>query len=276
MTPQTERIFLLDTNVLSPEKFTEHDEWHGATLLTASTSAQELLGMQRPGRETGYEYALPSMDKLASHIRRGVPPEVYTRWINDHAKHRSVSRQTDLLDVPRSRLRAESRELGHAAIAIAHARGQDGLFNAYASRGLRGKKLRRVLGKWDFLRNSVDEVIPLDEEIVAFAVSLANQFVASGNRVKGTTRNTMNDMFVAATSLVENIALVTDDVQLKNFYQGHGWAVRDHGEVFVATPEPPSVVDSSDKRSNLRGNRYVNRPRNMRSTFYRILPSNKP
>lgn len=61
-------------------------------------------------------------------------------------------------------------------------------------------------------------------------MSLADPFVASGHRAKGTTRNTMNDMFVAATSFVEGIALFTYDAQLKSFYHEHGWAVKDRGE----------------------------------------------
>lgn len=36
-------LLLLDTNILSPEKLAEHGSWRGATLVTASTSAREVL-----------------------------------------------------------------------------------------------------------------------------------------------------------------------------------------------------------------------------------------
>ncbi len=52
-------LLLLDTNVLSPEKAAENASWSGYTLVTASTSAQEILGVQRPDREGRYRYALP-------------------------------------------------------------------------------------------------------------------------------------------------------------------------------------------------------------------------
>ena len=86
--------------------------------------------------------------------------------------------------------------MGHAAVAIAHETGQDRLFRAYASRGLRAKQLRRVLDKWEFLRSELEAVIPLNDAIAACAVVLANQFIDSGQHVKG-TRNTMDDTYVA-------------------------------------------------------------------------------
>lgn len=99
---------LLDTNVLSPEKLAEHGAWRGAKLVTASTSAQEVLGMQRPDREGRYRYALPLMDDRLA-LRADLMPDQFYRWVSDHAKHRPVARQTDSLIVPASRLRQESQ-----------------------------------------------------------------------------------------------------------------------------------------------------------------------
>lgn len=257
-------MLLLDTNVLSPDKLAENGSWSGSTLVTASTSAQEVLGMQRPDREGRYRYALPVMDDRLA-LRADLTPDQFFRWVSDHAKHRPVARQTDSLVVPASRLRQESRELGHAAVAIAHEAGQDRLFRAYASRGLRTRQLRRVLDKWEFLRSELDAVIPLDDAIAACAVTLANKFIDSGQRVKGTVRNTMNDMYVAATSLSAGIPLVTDDSQLKAFYREHGWTVTSGDDLYIASPEPPPDDGPLETAQVQRGDRYANRPRSLRS-----------
>lgn len=264
-------LLLLDTNVLSPEKLAENGSWSGSTLVTASTSAQEVLGMQRPDREARYRYALPLMDGRLRH-RADVPPDQFLRWASEHAKHVPVSKQTDSVIVPASRLRRESRELGHAAVAIAHETGQDRLFRAFASRGLRVKQLARVLDKWEFLRSELDAVIPLDNAIAVCAVTLANQFVDSGLHIKGTVRNTMNDMYVAATSLTTGIPLATDDVQLKAFYREHGWTVSSEDDLYIASPEPLSDVAPSDTSPEQRGDRYVNRPMGLRSHFDQTPP----
>jgi len=257
-------LLLLDTNVLSAEKLAENGSWSGSMLVTASTSAQEVLGMQRPDREGRYRYALPVIDDRLA-LGAQLMPDQFFRWMSEHAKHRPVAKRTDSLVVPASRLRQESRELGHAAVAIAHEAGQDRLFRAYASRGLRTKQLRRVLDKWEFLRSEVAAVIPLDDAIAACAVTLANTFIDSGQRVKGTVRNTMNDMYVAATSLTMGIPLVTDDQQLKAFYREHGWTVTSGDDVYIASPEPSSDTDPSSAAPARRGDRYSNRPPNLRS-----------
>lgn len=256
-------LLLLDTNVLSPEKLAENGFWNGLTLVTASTSAQEVLGMQRPDREGRYRYALPVMDSRLAH-RAHLSPDQFFRWVSDHAKHRPVARWTDSLVVPASRLRQESRELGHAAVAIAHEAGQDRLFRVYASRGLQAKQLRRVLDKWEFLRSELHAVIPLDNAIAACAVTLANRFIDSGGHVKGTARNTMNDMYVAATSLTAGIPLVTDDSQLEAFYREHGWTVTSSDNLYIASPVPSPDVGPSDAAAAQR-ERYANRPLNLRS-----------
>jgi predicted nucleic acid-binding protein len=261
---ENSNLLLLDTNVLSPEKLAENGSWNGSTLVTASTSAQEALGMQRPDREGRYRYALPVMDDRLA-LRAYLSPDQFFRWVSDHAKHRPVARQTDSLVVPASRLRQESRELGHAAVAIAHEAGQDRLFRAYASRGLRAKQLRRVLDKWEFLRSELAAVIPLDDAIAACAVTLANKFIDSGQHVKGTARNTMNDMYVAATSLTAGIPLVTDDSQLKAFYREHGWTVTSGDDLYIASPEPLSDTEPWNAAPAQRGDRYTNRPLNLRT-----------
>ena len=265
-------MYLLDTNRLSPGWVTEHGSWLDGLLFTSSVSAQELLGMQRPDKETGYRYALPVLDERVVAIRNGMPPEALVRWAIDHAKRLPVSRHTDRLPVPRSRLRAESLELGHTAIAVAHRGGHDRLLRAFASRGLRGKTLKRVLSKWEYLRSDVEAVIPLDEEIAAEAVVLANQFVEGGYRVKGTARNTMNDMFVAATSQVQGIPLLTDDAQLKVFYQKCGWSVTEKESVFVATPSPRGVGILMDLKSPSDSRTYINRPPWLRSRVNHTPP----
>lgn len=264
-------LLLLDTNMLSPEKLVENGLWSESTLVTASTSAQEVLGMQRPDREGGYRYALPVMnDRLL--LRANLAPDQFFRWASDHAKQRPVSRQTDSLVVPASRLRQESRELGHAAVAIAHETGDDRLFRAYAARGLRTKQLRRVLSKWEFLRAELEAVIPLDDAIAVQAVALANTFVDSGQHVKGTARNSMNDMYVAATSLAMGIPLVTADAQLKDFYREHGWTVTSDDNLYIAAPTPPPDAGASGLASTQRGDRYVNRPLNLRSHVDQVPP----
>ncbi|MCC3278161.1 hypothetical protein LJ754_03170 [Arthrobacter sp. zg-Y40] len=257
-------MYLLDTNRLSPGWVTGHGSWLDGPLFTSSVSAQELLGMQRPDRETGYRYALPVLDERVTAIRNGAPPEALVRWAIDHEKL-SVSRHTDRFPVPRSRLRAESLELGHVAIAVAHSGGHDRLLRAFASRGLRGKTLKRVLSKWEYLRSDVEAVIPLDEEIAAEAVVLANEFIEGGYRVKGTARNTMNDMYVAATSQVQGIPLLTDDAQLKLFYQECGWSVTEKESVFVVTPSPRRADTLMDLKSPSDSREYINRPPWLRS-----------
>lgn len=263
MASSASNLLLLDTNVLSAEKLAEHGFSTGSTLVTASTCAQEVLGMQRPDRESRYSYALPVMDDRLS-FRAGVSPDQFFRWASDHAKHRPVAKQTDTLVVGGSRLRPESRELGHAAVAIAHETGQDRLVRAYASRGLRTKVLRHVLDKWEFLRSELAAVIPLDDAIATCAVVLANEFIDSGQRVKGTARNTMNDMYVAATSLTKGIPLVTDDAQLKTFYVEHGWSVT-NDDLYIASPEPLPDIDSLKAPPAQRGDRYLNRPSSLRT-----------
>ena len=264
-------LLLLDTNMLSPEKLVEHGLLGESTLVAASTSAQKVLGMQRPDREGGYRYALPMMnDRLL--LRANLAPDQFFRWASDHAKHRPVSRHTDSLVVPVSRLRHESRELGHAAVAIAHETGDDRLFRAYAARGLRTKQLRRVLSKWEFLRAELEAIIPLDDAIALQAVALANAFVDSGQHVKGTARNSMNDMYVAATSLVTGIPLVTADAQLNDFYREHGWTVPSNDGLYIALPSAPSDAGSSDPASTQRGDRYINRPLSLRSHVDQVPP----
>lgn len=270
-TTESSALLLLDTNVLSPEKLAEHESWRGATLVTASTSAQEVLGMQRPDKEASYRYALPVMDDRLVHRSAFLPPQVL-RWASEHAKHRPVSKQTDSLIVPASRLRAESRELGHRAVSLAHESGQDRLFRAFASRALSRKQLRRVMDKWEFLRTELDAVIPLDESIAACAVVLANEFVDSRLHVKGTARNTVNDMYVAATSLTTGIPLATDDVQLRAFYRDHGWTVTSDDGLYIASPQPSPYVDPSDVAPAHKGDRYVNQPPGLRSRIDRTPP----
>ncbi|MGW8483547.1 type II toxin-antitoxin system VapC family toxin [Microbacterium sp. NPDC055903] len=271
MSLELSNLLLLDTNVLSPEKLAENVSWNSLTLVTASTSAQEVLGMQRPDRDARYRYALPVVDSRLR-LRAETPPDQYLRWASEHAKYAPVSRQTDSRIVPASRLRGESRELGHTAIAIAHEKGQDRLFRAFASRGLRAKQLGRVLEKWEFMRSELDAVIPLDDAIVARAIALANQFVNSGLHVKGTIRNTMNDMYVAATSLVTGIPLATNDTQLKVFYREYGWTVNSEDDLYIASPVRSPDVAASDNASAQRGDRYVNQPLGLRSRFNQTPP----
>lgn len=265
-------MYLLDTNLLSSEKVLEHVEQEGGPFFISSVSAQELLGMQRPGKETGYIYALPVLDEHMAGFRHGMSPEMYMRASLEHAKRFPVSKQTDRLIIPRSKLSAGSLELGHTAVAIAHAGGHDRLFRAFALRGLRGKKLQRVLSKWELLRDDVDTVIPLDDEITAHAVVLANRFMDDGHHVKGTARNTMNDMLVAATAQIGDIPLLTDDSQLRVFYQEQGWSVEDRDQVFVATPPlgNPDAPGITQRRSESRG--YINRPRSLRSPSCQAPP----
>lgn len=265
-------MYLLDTNRLSPDWVAEHGSWLDRPLFASSVSAQELLGMQVPDKETGYRYALPVLDERVHSIRHGMPPDAFIRWAIDHGKRLPISKHADRLTVPRSRLRAESLELGHAAIAVAHSGGHDRLLRAFASRGLRGKTLKRVLNKWEFLRSDVEAVIPLDEEIAAEAIVLANQFVEDGYRVKGTARNTMNDMFVAATSHVLGIPLLTDDAQLKVFYQKRGWSVAEKDSVFVATPSPSGIDILKDLKSHSDSRAYINQPPWLRSRVKRAQP----
>lgn len=243
-------MFLLDTNFLSPERIQEHIN---GRLFTSSVSAQELLGMQKSAHETGYRYALPLLTHTPGR-----------NWIVDHAKKFPVSKGADRLVVPRSLLRPESLELGHAALAIAHERGHDGLLRVYASQGLHRRMLKPVLDKWEFLRNQIDAVLPLDEEIAAHGVLLADLFVKAQIHVKGTRRNTMNDMLVAATSQVTGLPLVTDDSQLGRFYQQHGWSVVVRNSIMTATPSAADIggSDSQVRRSGSRG--YINRPVHMR------------
>lgn len=264
-------LLLLDTNVLSPEKLTKHGSWGGATLVTASTSAQEVLGMQRPDREGRYRYALPMMEERLIH-HADVSSSQFLRWASEHAKRRPVSIHTDSLIVPASRLRPASRELGHWAVALAHETGQDRLFREFASRGLQRRQLSRVMDKWDFLRSRLETVVPLDDTIAACAVTLANQFVDSGLHVKGTARNTMNDMYVAATSLITGIPLATDDVQLRAFYPDHGWTVTSDHDLYIASPEPLSDVEPSDTGPTQKGDRYANRPAGLRSHIDQTPP----
>lgn len=268
---ESSNLLLLDTNVLSPEKLAENRSWSGSTLVTASTCAQEALGMQRPDREARYRYALPVMDDHLA-LRAHLTPDHFFRWVSDHAKHKPVAKQTDSLIVPASRLRQESRELGHAAVAFAHEAGQDRLFRAYASRGLRARQLRRVLDKWEFLRSELQAVVPLDDAIAACAVKLANKFIDSGQHVKGTVRNTMNDMYVAATSLTTGIPMATDDVQLRAFYSEHGFTVTNDDYLYIASPEPLSDVSPSEVAPGQKGDRYVNQPRALRSRIDQTPP----
>ncbi|GAA1878124.1 hypothetical protein GCM10009715_26030 [Paeniglutamicibacter psychrophenolicus] len=265
-------MYLLDTNRLSPDWMVEHGTWLDRPLFASSVSAQELLGIQVPDKETGYRYALPVLDERVLNIHHGMSPDGFIRLVIDHGKRFPVSKHADRLTVPRSRLRAESLELGHAAIAVAHSGGHDRLFRAFASRGLRGKTLKRVLSKWEFLRSDIEAVIPLDEEIAAEAVVLANQFVEDGYRVKGTARNTMNDMYVAATSYVLAMPLLTDDAQLKIFYQKRGWSVTETDSVFVATPGPRAIDILKELKSHSDSRAYINQPPWLRSRVNRAPP----
>ncbi|MDQ0096055.1 type II toxin-antitoxin system VapC family toxin [Paeniglutamicibacter psychrophenolicus] len=265
-------MYLLDTNRLSPDWVAEHGSWLDRPLFASSVSAQELLGMQVPDKETRYRYALPVIDGHVLNIRHGMPPDEIIRWAIDHGKRFPVSKLADRLTVPRSALRAEALELGHVAIAAAHSGGHDRLFRAFASRGLRGKTFKRVLSKWEFLRSDIEAVIPLDEEIAAEALVLANQFVEGGYRVKGTARNTMNDMYVAASSHVLGMPLLTGDAQLKVFYQKRGWSVTERDSVFVATPSPRGKDLLKDLKSHSDSRAYINQPPWLRSRVNRDPP----
>lgn len=112
-------------------------------------------------------------------------------------------------------------------------------------------------------------MIPLDDTIAACAVTLANTFLGSGQHVKGTARNTMNDMYVAATSFTTGIPLVTGDVQLGAFYREHGWTVTSDDNMYIASPEQSSGIDPSDVAPGHKGDRYVNQPPALRSRIDR-------
>ncbi|WP_269939974.1 hypothetical protein [Arthrobacter sp. HY1533] len=257
-------MLILDTNLLAPDIVAEYMSQHRQPFFVSSVSAQELLGMQRPGKDTGYSYALPVLDEHLLGARMGVPLNEMSRRFGDHASRSPVSKHADRQVAPRSLLGPESLELGHAAVSIAHERGFDGLFRAFATSGLRGKKLKRVLSKWELLRNDIVAVIPLDNEISAQAAVLADQFVMSGCHVKGTVRNTRNDMLVAATSQITGMSLASDDVQLMKFYNEHGWNVTTRSSGMVATPISQIVGPQKvlTRRSESRG--YVNRPPKIR------------
>lgn len=258
-------MLLLDTNALSPEWVADQGSAISGPLFTSSVSAQEVLGMQKPNKEVGYRYALPVLDERIHIIRQGMPPEELVRWIVDHAKRYPVSKQADRLVVPRSKLRAECLELGHAAVAVAHEQALDKLLYAYAKRGLHGKSLKRVLGKWEFLREEVEAVIPLDEDINGMAVSLANRFVADGHKVKGTQRNTLNDMLVAATAQATGLTLVSADKQLMDFYQDLGWTITEVVSAFTATPAAQIHLGQERRTPRAESRRYINRPARIRT-----------
>lgn len=256
-------MYLLDTNLLAPA--TSYGPFLDEPLFTSSVSAQEVLGMQRPGLETGYRYALPVIDGRLPGIQQGVPVEYFNRIAIEHAVRRPVSKHTDRRVVPRSLLRAESLELGHEAITIAHDHANDRLFRAYASRGLRGTTLKRVLEKWEYLRSEIEVIIPLDKTIADRAVALANVFVESGYVAKGTARNTMNDMLIAATSEIYGIPLLTADTQLNEFYSRFGWLVRKEGSLYIASPTRPWVEEQADSATRLESRGFINLPRSLRS-----------
>ena len=256
-------MYLLDTNLLAPRG---DNTWlPDEGLFTSSVSAQEVLGMQRPGREAGYRYALPVLNGRATGALNGGPNEYFTRIAIEHAVRSPVSKLTDRRVVPRSHLRTESLELGHEAVTIAHEQGNDRLLRAFASRGLSGTTLKRVLAKWDYLRSDVEAIIPLNEAIVDQALVLANLFVANRFSTKGTARNTMNDMLVAATSQIEGIALLTADAQLNEFYSRFGWSVREVDSLYLASPtqHDHSSHPGSGRRAESR--RFINRPRSFRT-----------
>lgn len=219
--------------------------------------------MQKPDSEVAYRYALPAVDERVHGPSRGMPPELFVRWISEHAKKRPVSK-TDRLVVPRPRLQPESLELGHVAVAVAHQRGYDGLLRVYASRGLHRRMLKPVLAKWEFLRREIDGVIPLDDEIAAQGAALADLFVDARLHVKGTMRNTMNDMLVAATSHITGLPLATDDAQLGRFYHGLGWSVQEQGSVIVVTPSPLDLAPAEHREPRAESRGFINRPANLR------------
>lgn len=229
--------------------------------------------MQKPDSEGAYRYALPALDERVHGPGRGMPPELLVRWMSEHAKKRPVSKQTDRLVVPRSRLQPESLELGHVAVAAAHECGYDGLLRVYASRGLHRRMLKPVLGKWEFLRREINGVIPLDDEIAAQAAALADRFVDAKLHVKGTKRNTMNDMLVAATSHITGVPLATDDAQLGRFYRSLGWSVQERDSLILATPSPLDLAPAEPRAPRGESRGFINRPANLRKRIdYNRLP----
>jgi len=238
-----------------------------ASFCISSVSAQELLGMQRPGKETGYCYALPYMVPFTS---------VRAQYYSDHlkyrlaalpSKHKRVSPMSDRLVLPRSNMAPESIELGHAAVSAAHTYGWDRLFREYARCGLRGNKLKRVMGKWELIRTEISVVIPLDNEIASMSILLANHFVDTGRQLKGTIRNTRNDMLVAATSQVTGAPLVSRDTQLMKFYERNGWTVEESASLMVATPIRQESQAQPTHRRGFESRRYVNRPKALRAAI---------
>lgn len=257
-------MLLLDTNLLSHDWVKEHAASLPGPLFTSSVSAQELLGMQKPDSEVAYRYALPALNERMHGPSRVMPPELLVRWISEHARKQPVSKQADRLVVPRSRLQPESLQLGHAAVAVAHQGGYDGLLRAYASRGLHRRMLKPVLGKWEFLRREIVGLIPLDDEIAAKGAALADLFVDAKFHVKGTKRNTMNDMLVAATSCITGLPLATDDAQLGRFYRTLGWSAQEHGSVIVLTPSPLDLAPAEHRVPRAESRGFINRPANLR------------
>lgn len=111
-------MILVDTNLLSFEAL-----GRARYLFTSSVSAQELLGMQRPNKEKGYQYALPLLRKSPYVIgplggREWSIPDY--RYLQERAGSAPVSKGADRITVPRSLLGPEMLELGHAAVADAH------------------------------------------------------------------------------------------------------------------------------------------------------------
>lgn len=262
-------MILLDTNMLSAERVAEINTTWNFPLFTSSVSAQEILGMRKPGG-TGYRYALPDFGSPL--VRKTVPPWLLQEWIEHHAQQFPVAKQTDRKIFPKSSLASESLELGHDAVAFAHDQGLDGVVREYASRAVNRSTLKRILAGWELLRADVESVIPLDDEILDRAAQLANQFVAAGYDAKGSVRNTLNDLLIAATSQVAALPLVSQDKQLMRFYREQGWTITESASMFKAAPQV-NAVGRAEPESTSTPPRYLNRPQRIRFQIdYSRLP----
>lgn len=250
------RPILYDANMIN-EELLESDARPVGSRFSSSVSIQEVLGMQKVGRDSGYEYALPKV--VHRSIYRPIVP------MGAMAGHMAVAPGADRLTLPRVGLGEENIELGHQSLADAHLYRNDDIFERYLKLAIDKKtdKYKAILKKWNLIRREIDEIIPLDDDVIAEYVTLAARFTSGGYDVKTTFRNTRNDLLTMATAHVRGALLVTKDNQLMGFYEDCGFEVEDGGDFIFVDSQPSSSERVSGPPRRL-PEAFVNRPAHLR------------
>ncbi|MCF6153925.1 MAG: hypothetical protein E3K36_01470 [Candidatus Brocadia sp.] len=128
-------------------------------------------------------------------------------------------------------------EYGSLAISMLINKKVLGLFDE-AIQFLPKTKRKKIRKRYDFLLDNDVQCVPLTKQSVAVALTLFQEFIEKYN-LKANFRNSVNDILILASAIDSSVALMTDDLLLKEFSS-------DKYQVPITQENNFSVIDFSD------------------------------